>query len=327
MKKRFKVLIFTSLFSLSSVIYAQAGLLNVLDIPNLLQAIESTYAYYQEIQNTIEQVKNSYEQIKMAAEQVKSVDWNAVGEKLGKNFEEGNFKDNPFEVITAVHTSANDIMSAVDKQMNTVNNVQAQLRKKSISFGGMDVSVADLCGAGDKDKDFVHFMGNAAIHTDKSARKLAKGYVEGLSYDEKRAIMQKFGMSPENYATMAYSKMLLNNIIVESNLRSTEDGITELVKEIVNDQNVINSLNQQIGNNGQASLAAATQVTNSSLAILVKDMGHLWQSSERLCGIISQKITAEQAYEYLTNELQMYHESNYKKNTTSSSGVTNPLFK
>ena len=114
----------------------------VLDVANLMQSIESVYQYYQQIQNTIEQVQNTYKQIEQAAQQMASMNWDDLKD-LGKNF--NGMSENPFEVITGVRNSAQDITKAVNKNMNKVNALQDSLTKESIQFGDMKFSVGELC--------------------------------------------------------------------------------------------------------------------------------------------------------------------------------------
>ena len=138
--KKIKVLILALAISFAGTsVFAQGY--PVIDVANLMESIESVYQYYQQIQQTIEQVQNTYKQIEQAAQQMASMNWDDL-KNLGDNF--SGMGDNPFEVITGVRNSAQDITKAVNKNMNKINDFQDSLTKKSISFGGQQVSMADL---------------------------------------------------------------------------------------------------------------------------------------------------------------------------------------
>ena len=147
MKKIKKIMVSMIFFiTLSSLCFAQFA---VLDAANLTNSIEQLYNTYQQIQHAIEQVQNTYKQIEQAAQQVASMNWNDLS-NLGENF--SGMAENPFEVITGVHKSAQDITKAVNDRMNDWNRLSDSLQRETISFGGMNVSIADLCGVGDPEK-------------------------------------------------------------------------------------------------------------------------------------------------------------------------------
>ena len=261
----------------------------VLDSANLLQAIETTYQYYQQVQNTIEQVQNTYKQIDQAYQQMKTINFNEMKD-LGKNFD--GMKDNPFEVISGVHDSAHDITREVNKQMNKVNDLQDALNAESISFGRMKVSVADLCGAGDPEKTIVGFTENAWKYTKEQKEEAVKGYTEGLSYKEKEAIHRHFGMSPRNYATIELGKHELARLTKTSNLLGTEKAIEDQINDIIAQQGAINKMNTE--GLPEGSVYAATQMTNSTLGVLLRQIGLMHGSLNRAIGLKSQEISAKE---------------------------------
>jgi P-type conjugative transfer protein TrbJ len=55
----------------------------VIDIANLMQAINTLYATYDQITAAIEQVQNTCQQLQKQIEMVKNMDWDKVGEIIG----------------------------------------------------------------------------------------------------------------------------------------------------------------------------------------------------------------------------------------------------
>ena len=290
--------------------------LPVLDVANLMQSIESVYQYYQQIQNTIEQVQNTYKQIEQAAQQMASMNWDDL-KSLGDNF--SGMGENPFEVISGVRNSAQDITKAVNKNMNRIYDLQDSLNKQSISFGGMNVSLADLCGAGEPDKNIFGFVKNAweySTDTENGAFSDAiKGWEGKLDYKQRQAIMRKYGMSPRNYATLEYGNYQLSKLIAESNLQATEEGQKQLLEQIENDANAINTMAK---NAPDGSVYAQTQLLNSSLAQLDRNLGNFHNSMNKGFGLIGSWFKSEKMKEAVEQQESYIRETAIEETMTSS---------
>lgn len=263
----------------------------VLDVANLMNAIEQLYQYYQQIQNTIEQVQNTYTQIEQAAQQMASMNWDDLKD-LGSNFD--GVGENPFEVITGVRNSAQDITKAVNKNMNKVNALQDSLTKESISFGGMKVSVADLCGAGEPGKNVLGFAKNAWNHTVDTSKEAVAGYVGKLSYAQKQKIMRQYGMSPKNYATLELANYQLSELVKDANVMGTVQGQKQLLEECENDANALATLAQNLPD---GSVFAATQLVSSGLAQTERMMGNMHNSISKGFGMVSSYISSKMTEE------------------------------
>lgn len=301
--KKIRVFIFALFLSFAgSHVFAQG--LPVLDVANLMQSIESVYQYYQQIQHTIEQVQNTYKQIEQSAQQMMSMNWDDL-KNLGDNF--AGVGENPFEIITGVRNSAQDITKAVNNNLNKINDLQDSLTKKSISFGGMSVSVADLCGAGDdSNKNIFGFVKNAweySTDTENGAFSDAIKAWEGeLTYQQKEAIARKYGMSPKNYAALQYGNYQLNKLIQESGLQASEEGQTQILNDA---ENSANALKIAAKNSPDGSIYAQTQLVNSGLAQLDRNLGNLHNSLNKGIGMVGswfKSIMMKESVEQQENE-------------------------
>lgn len=296
----------------------------VLDVANLMESIESVYQYYQQIQNTIEQVQNTYKQIEQAAQQMASMNWDDL-KNLGDNF--SGMGDNPFEVITGVRNSAQDITKAVNKNMNKINDFQDSLTKKSISFGGQNVSMADLCGAGEPGDNIFGFTKNAWDYTTDTENgafsDAVKAYTGKLSYRQKQAIMRKYGMSPKNYATLELANHELSELMKSSNIIGTIDYQKQILTDAENDANALQTLAQ---NCPDGSIFAATQLVNSGLATTIRSLGKLEQSMARGFGTISQYFSSQKTKEAVEQQQKAEAEEQEKTQSAQSSGINSDLF-
>lgn len=276
------------LMTLSLSCFAQFA---VLDMANLSNAIQQMYQTYQQIQHAIEQVQNTYKQIEQAAQQVASMNWDDLS-NLGDNF--AGMAENPFEVITGVHKSAQDITKAVNDRMNDWNRLADSLQRETISFGGMNVSVADLCGFGDEEKNLAGFMNNAWENIEETADKMAAGYEGELTYEQKRAIMKKYGMSPRNYAKSQYANYQLNELVKEANVKGTAESMKATMEE---QEAKVAALKQMIQNTPEGSLKASMENAVMAEVQALAEMQNMSNQLQQVISMYSNYISAEKRAE------------------------------
>lgn len=317
--KKLKGIIFALAITFASTSVVAQGF-PVLDAANLIQSIEAVYQYYQQIQNTIEQVQNTYKQIEQAAQQMRSINFDDL-KNLGNNF--NGMADNPFEFITGVRNSAQDITKSVNKQMNKINDLQDALKKKSIKFGNVDFSVADLCGAGEAGKDLIGFAKNAWNVTVDAGQAAVAGYTGKLTYKQKQAIMKKYGMSPKNYATLSLANHQLSESLKKSNLEATEEGISLKLKDVMANAE---ALKQAADKLPEGNINGQVQMLNSGLAQTEILIGNLWNSITTGFGTVSNYISAKKAEEAIQLQTENDKVEKNKKDLKSSSGLDSDLF-
>lgn len=286
----------------------------VLDIANLMNNIEELYQFYQQIQQTIEQVQNTYRQIEQAAQQVQGMNWDDL-KNLGDNF--SGMSDNPFEVITGVRNSAQDITAAVNKNMNRVNELRNALQAESISFGGVDFSVADLCGAsGKEDKNVFGFALNAWEYTHKKAAEAAKGYAGKLTYDQRRAIMRKYGMSAENYATTEIVQYQLDNLVQDSNISATTEAIRKKAEQVMAEAELVKKM---ADNTADGDVKGLSQLQVKTTAMLLEKSNEMTAAVEKQSGLFSNWIFTNKAREELEKQIAQEEKSAAENSVTGSS--------
>lgn len=316
-KKKIKVAVFAFIFVFVGTKTFSQGMA-VLDVANLLQAIDAAYQYYQQIQNTIEQVQNTYKQIEQAAQQVAGMNWDDL-KNLGDNF--SGLGDNPFEVVTGVHKSAQDITKAVNKNMNKINELQSSLTSKTISFGGVDVSMADLVGAGEPGNNVFGFAQNAwdySTSEDGPLAQAAKGYENKLTYAQKKAIMRKYKMSPENYAKLQLSNYQLNNLVVKGGIMSTKEAQEEMLKEIEANNNAIKAAAQKVPD---GSIAGRVDVVNTGIANVSDGLGKLNDKVTQLFSFATEKLYLQKSQEAIQQQTDLETQESLENAGESNSSL------
>lgn len=304
------------LMTLSSSCFAQFA---VLDMANLSNAIQQMYQTYQQIQHAIEQVQNTYKQIEQAAQQVASMNWDDLS-NLGDNF--AGMAENPFEIITGVHKSAQDITKAVNDRMNDWNRLADSLQRETISFGGMNVSVADLCGFGDEEKNLAGFMNNAWENIEETADKMAAGYEGELTYEQKRAIMKKYGMSPRNYAKSQYANYQLNELVKEANVKGTAESMKATMEE---QEAKVAALKQMIQNTPEGSLKASMENAVMAEVQALAEMQNMSNQLQQVISMYSNYISAEKRAELEKKVEEMKAREKAEATVNQNKGFTDKL--
>ena len=194
MKKKFKLVVIALLFTNISFINA-AGFLTF-DASNWITAIDQLYSSYDMVMNTLKQIEQGYQQFQFYLEQAKSWDLDNISWDGDLDFRD----------------EIKSVTNRVNKQITNIRKIEEIFTTTQYSAGGMTFTVADLVGAGDKDKDLLDVMRNVGSEIKNSWDQAAEALVNELSEDQKRAIWQKYGISPKNFTYMQQKKQLLQNV-------------------------------------------------------------------------------------------------------------------
>ena len=192
MKKKFKLVVIALLFTNISFINA-AGLLTF-DASNWLTSIDHLYSSYDMVMNTLKQIEQGYEQFQFYLEQAKSWDLDNISWDGDLDFRD----------------EIKSVTNRVNKQITNIRKIEEIFTTKQYSAGGMTFTVADLVGAGDRDRDLLDVMKHVGNEIKNSWDQAAEALVNELSEDQKRAIWQKYGISPKNFTYMQQKKQLVH---------------------------------------------------------------------------------------------------------------------
>lgn len=164
----------------------------VFDNANLMQsvskwmtAIDTLYANYDMVQNTITQIENQYRTIQQAVERAKSIDWDNI-----------RF-DGDFDIRNDIR-DANRRVNRLLSQARTVRNA---LTTNIIKAPGSNISysLADLCGMGDENKDVFTAAADVCGYMSDNMKSAADAAVNGVTAEQAAAIMSKYGITPRNF--------------------------------------------------------------------------------------------------------------------------------
>ena len=194
--KKISKFIIALFISLNMVAFSFSAGTPVFDVSNLLTAIDQLYSSYDMVMNTLKQIEQGYEQFQFHLEQAKSWDLDNISWDGDLDFRD----------------EIKSVTNRVNKQITNIRKIEEIFTTKQYSAGGMTFTVADLVGAGDRDRDLLDVMRNVGNEMKNSWDQAAEALVNELSEDQKRAIWQKYGISPINFTYMQQKKQILQNV-------------------------------------------------------------------------------------------------------------------
>lgn len=247
----------------------------VLDVANLVQAIETLYSTYDHISQTIETVKNTYQQLQKQIEMVKNMNWDDIGETFK------NMDPTSLEGILAMRGQIKDVVYYVNRNMNLINNVEDTLTKKTINFGGKNYTFGGLFGFGQgrtsPGTTIFDLPKNVHDYVDETASEVTAGYEGRLSYKQKEAVMRKYGLSARNYAKVRMVEEQSSDLIRKMLTTGTDEHTVALLEEAHQNQKAIDDIMSEAGE----SMVAQQQATTHALLNIATAITRLEDGANR----------------------------------------------
>ena len=232
--KKISKFIIALFISLNMVAFSFSAGTPVFDVSNLLTAIDQLYSSYDMVMNTLKQIEQGYQQFQFYLEQAKSWDLENISWDGDLDFRD----------------EIKSVTNRVNKQITNIRKIEEIFTTKQYSAGGMTFSVADLVGAGDRDRDLLDVMRNVGNEMKNSWDQAAEALVNELSEDQKRAIWQKYGISPINFTYMQQKKQILQNVADQFIAYATAESET-LEAQAEADVAVADAVVQEATNGGE----------------------------------------------------------------------------
>lgn len=260
----------------------------VLDISNLMNAIQQLYATYDQINTAIEQVQNTYQQLENQINSVKSMNWDDLANSFSaENWsQEGGIKG-VWDNIGNFRNNLTNATSAINSNLNLINDVKHTLENKTVTMMGKQYSVAGLFGIGKYGQNnLMNLPASALDYVKNTGEEIAKGYAGKLTYKEKQAIMNKWGLDPENYAYVKLVEEQVNDLTQQLFSKGSEEWYTAQLTKVSETNSGLMDLMQKAADDG--SMMSQFQATGSLIldvkgSILnleqgVRETGAAWAS-------------------------------------------------
>jgi hypothetical protein len=275
------ILSFAALFCSSALAHAQLSA--VLDVANLMQAIETLYATYDEITQMIETVQNTYQQLQKQIEMVKHMNWDDVGEAFA------NMDPTSLEGIVNMRNQLKNAGYLINRNMNLINNVEDTLTKKKTKFGGKEYTIGGLLGFGKEGTTIFDLPKNLYDYVDETAEEVVAGYAGNLTYKQKEAVMRKYNLSPRNYAKWRLVEEQTASILGEMFITASGEHANALIEETVSNAQGVDAMIEA----ADESMVAQQQVTTQAILNLANAIVRLEIGFNRVGGMIAQQEVAD----------------------------------
>lgn len=292
----------------------------VLDISNLMNAIQQLYATYDQINTAIEQVQNTYQQLENQINSVKSMNWDDLASSFSEDkwSSEGGLKG-AWDNIGNFRTNMINATSAINSNMNLLNNVKHTLENKTVTAMGKEYSVAGLFGIGKYGQNnLMNLPASAYDYVKETAKEIAKGYAGKITYKEKQAIMSKYGLDPENYAYVKLVEEQANDLIGEIFTKGSEEWYTAQLTEAAKTNEGLMDLMQEAANSG--STMKEMQATGSIILSLKGDILNLIHGVRETGAMFATESTRNKVAEEAQKTRESLDKEKRRKNYMEATG-------
>ena len=248
-------------------------------LSNWLTAIDTLYANYDMVMNTITQIENQYKSIQRAVENAKNIDWDNI--KFDGDFD--------------IRNDIRDANKRVNKLLNQARTIRNTLSTSIINAGGTSYSLADLCGAGDEGKDFGSCVSDVYGYMKTNMQSAAAAAVGNLSEKQEMAIWAKYGISPRNYFMVAEASKQVREKAMEV-LGKTTDEAKNLVRteKITRINNIVSAAMEAKTSDGTIPQGALDEASLLASQMMVDQCISLEEAINDAAAAIAQKLIAEQ---------------------------------
>lgn len=268
--------IMTPAFSQVAVVY---------DPSNWLTAIDTLYAQYDMVMNTIKQIESQYEQYQHLVQEAQSWSFDTIQWDGDWDF----------------RNEIKNVTSSVNQQVSTIRDIESIFTTQQYTLGSMSFSVTDLVGLGDTDKDIFDLIEHAGETAKNTFATVVDTMVNDLSEEQQMAIWRKYGLSPRNYIYLQKKKELVSDV-AQSIIASATDEAVQLRTE-ANLQGANNIMSTAL-NGGEKTEKELQQQTILMLNELIKNINALGISMDRVGSLEALRTSLEDEKDYQEAERQ-----------------------
>ncbi len=273
-----KKIILSLMLSLSVIFSAFTVGTPVFDSSNWLTAIDDLYASYDMIQNTIKQIENQYKMIQQQIENYKGIDW--------ENFQwSGSFD---------IRRDIKDATRRVNSFLTETRNIQQLLTTPSINVGYGSYSVADLCGINGNGKNIIAAMKDGKNYMTDNMKKVVEDMTRQMTEDEKKAIWNKYGLSPENYLFIQQTAVDVKDKASKIMVKCSDEAQKLRLEALTNTSEVINAAMETIDSEGNMTQGAFNQSNLLLMNQLVESLSRVREDIVECSSLTAEKMISDQ---------------------------------
>lgn len=317
--KLFKMMFVLMFLSLTSGRIFATGY-PVFDIAGLMNGINQLYAVYDQINTTIEQVQNTYKQLETQIKQIENMNWDDLANSFSaENWSEKDGFEGVWENIGNFRNNLTNATSAINANINLFNDVKNTLENKTVTCMGKQYSVAGLFGIGKYGQNnLMNLPASALDYVKNVGKEIAKGYTGELTYKEKQAIMDKWGLDPENYAYVKLVEEQSNDLIQTLFTKGSEEWYTKELTQAAETNKGLTTLLDQAAADG--SMMKEMQATSNIILSLKGDILNLIHGVRETGAAFATEKTREKVMEETQKEREALEKEKRRKKYMEATG-------
>ena len=249
------------------------------DATNWLAAMDQLSANYDMIMNSITQIENQYKSIQQAIENAKGIDWENI----------------QFDGDFDIRDDIKDANKRVNNLLSQANAIKNTLNTTIIQTDGTSYSLADLCGFGDEGKSFGSCVEDVHGYMKMNMLQAASYAVGNLTDEQKKAIWQKYGISPQNYYLAVQTSNLIKEKAGACIASATDEAIQmEREQKYASTSTIFNAAIETMTADGTIPEGAFEEAKTRLITMIVDECISLKEAVDKYSALAAQKIIAEE---------------------------------
>jgi hypothetical protein len=263
----------------------------VFDAANLMQAIIQAQSMIDQINASVDQVMNSYEQIRQQVSMVKTLD--------PRNIDLSSFSGVSLPGFGDPLKSARNL---IEENINLLKDVEYTLSAKKMKFAGKDYTLGGLFGLGEKEGEaLVQGLSKSIVdHVRETGKGIAEDFKKKLSPDEIGAIMRRYGMSPENFASFKMTEEVFNDTLKKMFITGSGEHARLAMEAVGKKTGALGTLVQNAGE----SVVSQVEAASAGIGSVVSGIEMVEESLNRLGSFLAQQEIAKKAKEEFEADLR-----------------------
>lgn len=286
--KKLCALFFTACFFIHGL--AAQGM-PVLDVSNLTQSIIQVKQLIDQLNAAYDQVKNSYQQVQQQIDMVKNLDLEKIDFSSIGNINLPGFGG-----------SLKSAQNLIESNLTRIKEVKDSISSKKMSFGGKEYSVGGLLGLDDEGEEgsLRGLTKSIADHVKDTGKAMAEDFKKKLKPEEIAAIGRRYGLSPENYASLKMTEQIMDKTLKDMFITGSEEHAAAAMKTAGDTADALALVAEKAGD----SLVAHAEAAFAGINSMITGISQVEESVKKLGSLMAQQEIVRRAREEIEADLR-----------------------
>lgn len=273
-----------------------------------LKMIDELGQMYDLITYNITQIENQYKQIENYVNAAKGIDWSNI----------------EFDGDFDIRNDIKDANKKINKLITQARNIRDTLEKPSINCGTKKYSIKDLVGGNGYDNNIFAAVDTMKTYMTTEMESAIDGMVNGLTDKEKKAIWNKYGISPKNYLFIQQSMNQIKSASGDAIGKAAQDALDLIrAQKVTETNNILKAAYNSLDQDGNITEGAARESLLLMSEQVVDGLMSLEEAMNEVNRLNALKLIEEQAKE----EAKAAHQAEVEVARRSLDSMTPSMFR